>query len=123
MQPYLLSDRHILFSLSGKHKHQSSKGTLGRTRQKNHPDIMPAHNTVRTVNDTAGTFSMTTSTSLTVAPEVDKREDIFSEQDDANQYHVYNSISDPPSISNQGDPTYSTAWCRTTGALLSHSRT
>ncbi|XP_031424260.1 uncharacterized protein LOC116220555 isoform X4 [Clupea harengus] len=68
---------------------------------------MPAHNTVRTVNDTAGTFSMTTSTSLTVAPEVDKREDIFSEQDDANQYHVYNSISDTPSISNQGDPTYS----------------
>ncbi|XP_041945564.1 uncharacterized protein LOC121707228 isoform X2 [Alosa sapidissima] len=79
-------------------------GTPARTRQNNPSDIVMACNTVRTVNDTAGTYTMITSIPLTVAPDVHKKTDVFSGQDDS---HVYSSISDIPSVSNQRDQTYS----------------
>ncbi|XP_048111466.1 uncharacterized protein LOC125302352 [Alosa alosa] len=115
-----------------KHKHQNTgTGTPARTRQSkiiyvftptivyvsggicqftffcasdNPSDIVMACNTVRTVNDTAGTYTMITSIPLTVAPDVHKKTDVFSGQDDS---HVYSSISDIPSVSNQRDQTYS----------------
>ncbi|KAG5275102.1 hypothetical protein AALO_G00143570 [Alosa alosa] len=88
-----------------KHKHQNTgTGTPARTRQNNPSDIVMACNTVRTVNDTAGTYTMITSIPLTVAPDVHKKTDVFSGQDDS---HVYSSISDIPSVSNQRDQTYS----------------
>ncbi|XP_041946469.1 uncharacterized protein LOC121707749 isoform X1 [Alosa sapidissima] len=82
---------------------QRSKHNSNIIRQHQHVEMVPipVSSTLTVADDPAGTCTMIS----TVPPASD--EEKGDEQDVSNPYHVYSSISDMPSVTNQRDQTYS----------------
>ncbi|XP_076124661.1 uncharacterized protein LOC143104461 isoform X3 [Alosa pseudoharengus] len=82
---------------------QRSKHNSNIIRQHQHVEMVPVpvSSTLTVADDPAGTYTMIS----TVPPASD--EEKGDEQDVSNPYHVYSSISDMPSVTDQRDQTYS----------------